>query len=812
MRSLPQKETRYDPHLELPWSSGDATGTNFIPCCPISLSVQLAGRTMKSIGLRLIVALVVGITLVSTVSSWYEVRQEKQSLYAELERKAETLADGLTNTAELMLLTGDRQAVEGLSRQFSHRGQLLGMTVLNAAGQPLSLPQAIAPLLRRMPPEALAALHTQRPEKFYTRIRLRRVFVLVVPLSQVNRQPVGALVLVYDTGYIRTATLRVWALALVHFGVQVLLIAVITLGILRWMLLRPIARAAEWLRLTRMGNSTAASPPVELDFLAPLTSQVTPLIESMQEARAAAAAEARLRNARAQIWTAQRLADHVRTKLAGSRLYVVSNREPYIHNHTPQGVRVQVPASGLVTALEPSLCACNGTWIAHGSGSADREMSDEQGRLPAPPDEPRYTLRRVWLTEEQEQGYYYGFANEGLWPLCHIAHARPTFRAGDWEQYVRVNEKFAHSLVEEIGDNPHPVVLIQDYHFALLPRMLKQRLPHARVAIFWHIPWPNPESFGICPWQRELVHGLLGADMIGFHVQAHCNNFLDTVDRALEARVDWEHFSVKRNDHWSLVRPIPISVDLPPDEYAAPAEEPDALAEIQRQWNFEASVVAIGVDRMDYTKGILERFQAVESMLDRHAEFQGEFALIQIGAPTRSTIPRYAELQREIEQEAERINARFRRGNWRPIVLVQEQQDHRELGRYYRAAAICLVTSLHDGMNLVAKEFVAARRDEHGVLILSRFTGAARELRDALIVNPYDIAATGDAIAQALRMDAAEITDRMRRMRRWVSDHNIYWWANRLLSELCELRLETSGAPMEEPVGAAKDEGAMGHE
>jgi trehalose 6-phosphate synthase len=313
------------------------------------------------------------------------------------------------------------------------------------------------------------------------------------------------------------------------------------------------------------------------------------------------------------------------------------------------------------------------------------------------------------------------------------------------------------------------------------------------VAIFWHSPWPNPESFGICPWQRELVQGLLGADLIGFHVQAHCNNFLDTVDRALEARVDWEHFSVKRNDHWSIIRPIPISVDLPPEEYAAEDKRSEEyLSEIRQHWNFEASVVAIGVDRMDYTKGILERFQAVESMLMTHPQHQGEFTLIQIGAPTRSTIPRYAELQREIEAEAERINALFRRGKWQPILLIQQQQDHKELTRYFRAARICMVTSLHDGMNLVAKEFVASHRDERGVLILSRFTGAARELRDALIVNPYDITSTGEAIAQALAMDSAEATDRMRRMRKWISDHNIYWWANKLLSELCDLRLETA--------------------
>jgi len=320
--------------------------------------------------------------------------------------------------------------------------------------------------------------------------------------------------------------------------------------------------------------------------------------------------------------------------------------------------------------------------------------------------------------------------------------------------------------------------------------MLKDRMPHARVAIFWHIPWPNPEAFSICPWQQELLDGLLGADLIGFHVQAHCNNFLSTVDRVLEARVDWEHFSVRRKDHWSSVLPFPISVEF--FESANGSARDDAAEErstLMAELGIEASFLGVGVDRVDYTKGIIERFQAVEAFLMSHPRYQGKFTLIQIGAPTRSRIPRYADFQREVEAEANRINERFRRGKWRPIVFLNRQHSHQEVQRYYRAAHLCMVTSLHDGMNLVAKEYVASRQDERGVLILSRFTGAARDLRDAIIVNPYDIQATGDAIAQALEMDIGEIVDRMRRMRRSVEEHNIYWWAGSLIGELCELRL-----------------------
>jgi trehalose 6-phosphate synthase len=510
----------------------------------------------------------------------------------------------------------------------------------------------------------------------------------------------------------------------------------------------------------------------------------------MRQARAAAEIEARLRNTYESLWTAERLADHVRTKLDGSGLFVISNREPYVHSRQSGAITVTVPASGLVTAIEPILRACHGTWVAQGSGNADREVVDSHDRLQVPPDDPRYTLRRVWLSEEEEDGYYYGFANEGLWPLCHMAHTRPTFRATDWEYYTQVNARFADAVAEEMAGEEHPVVLIQDYHFALLPRMVKDRMPHARVAIFWHIPWPNPEAFSICPWQQELLDGLLGADLIGFHVQAHCNNFLSTVDRVLEARVDWEHFSVKRKDHWSSVLPFPISVEfLEEAEDSAENDAAEARGALIAELGIEASLLGVGVDRLDYTKGILERFQAIESFFESYPRYQGKFTFIQIGAPSRSHIQRYADFQREVEDEANRINERFRRGKWRPIVLLNHQHSHQEVRRYYRAAHLCMVTSLHDGMNLVAKEYVAARQDERGVLILSRFTGAARELRDALIVNPYNIRSTGEAIAQALEMDVGEMVDRMRRMRRSVKEHNIYWWAASLIGELCELRL-----------------------
>lgn len=747
---------------------------------------------MRILSLRLIIALILGVTLVSLASSWSDVRDEKDALRRDLQYKAETFGESVASNAEIYLANGDNARLEHLVRRFSNRDHLLGIGIYDTDGSTLVMTRELGSLLSRTPEALTTALSKDRPETRFTRLRFTRVYLLAAPLHSADRKIIGGIVIAYDTAYIRSQIFGVWGRVFIRIAGQVLVIVGITLLILRWTLVGPIARAAQWMKTLRTGKQVAQPPSKDLDFLLPLAKEMAPLAESMQRAREAAETEARLRNINESLWTAQRLAEHVRSKLDGSNLFVVSNREPYIHNWQGSSISVTVPASGLVTAIEPILCACHGTWVAQGSGSADAETVDSHDRIQVPPDDPKYTLRRVWLSAAEEEGYYYGFANEGLWPLCHMAHTRPTFRASDWDYYNKVNERFADALVEEMAGEQNPVVLIQDYHFALLPRMIKDRVPHARVAIFWHIPWPNPESFSICPWQRELLDGLLGADLIGFHVQAHCNNFLSTVDRVLEARVDWEHFSVKRNDHLSIVLPFPISVELTedtadtPPQHSAEEERSAIIAEL----GIEATFLGVGVDRVDYTKGIVERFQAVESFLERHPRYQGKFTFIQIGAPTRSNIPRYAEFQREVEFEANRINDRFKRGKWRPIVFLNRQHSHKEVRRYYRAAHVCLVTSLHDGMNLVAKEYVASRTDERGSLILSRFTGAARELHDAIIVNPYDIQGTGEAIARVLEMDVSEIIDRMRRMRRTVKEHNIYWWAGSLIGELCELRLK----------------------
>jgi trehalose 6-phosphate synthase len=346
-------------------------------------------------------------------------------------------------------------------------------------------------------------------------------------------------------------------------------------------------------------------------------------------------------------------------------------------------------------------------------------------------------------------------------------------------------------VLEEMSKTESPVVLVQDYHFALLPQLVKKERPDARIAIFWHIPWPSSESFGICPWQAELLDGMLGADLVGFHVQAHCTNFLDTVDRTLESRIDWEHFAVNRAGHRTTVKPFPISVEFPkaplaPEDGDSPYLDRVALL---RDLGVEALFLGIGVDRVDYTKGIIERFLAIERMLEKHPSYQGKFTFIQIGAPSRTHIKRYHDLLADVEVEADRINWRFQTSNWKPIVFLKRHYSHEEIARYYRAADLCLVTSLHDGMNLVAKEFIAARQDEQGVLLLSRFTGAARELLDAVLVNPYDIEKTADAIRYALEMASEERRARMQRMRKLVKEQNIYRWAGNLIADLCSVRI-----------------------
>ncbi|HEX5356760.1 MAG TPA: trehalose-6-phosphate synthase [Aquabacterium sp.] len=489
-------------------------------------------------------------------------------------------------------------------------------------------------------------------------------------------------------------------------------------------------------------------------------------------------------------WDPERLRSLLRMQLRGDQLIVVSNREPYIHEEGPNGIVVKRPASGLVTAVEPVMRACSGTWIAHGSGSADAQVVDADDRVSVPPDSGEYLLRRIWMTPEEEQGYYYGFANEGMWPLCHVAHVRPVFRESDWEAYRAINQRFADAVVAE-AKGEDPVVLVQDYHFALLPAMIRAQLPRATILTFWHIPWPNPESFGICPWRREILQGMLGSTILGFHTRFHCKNFMETVDRFLEARIEQEHSTISFHDEETLVESYPISIAWPSEAETLswPSVATCRSQVFARLGLAPDTCLAVGVDRFDYTKGILERLHAVERLLEKHPEWIGRFVFVQVAAPTRSSLEEYRTFQERIHRVTDRINKRYGQAGYQPVHLLAQHHEHEAVNELFRAANMCVVTSLHDGMNLVCKEFVAARDDEQGVLILSRFAGAAREMPEALIVNPYHVEETADALHRAANMPTAEQHERMASLRMTVREYNVYRWAGRMLADASRWRL-----------------------
>ena len=741
---------------------------------------------------RLMISLIIGTALVTLLFAYFQVKGEKRNRQKELEQRSEVLAESLGQGVEPLLQRRSRKDLQSLVDRFGNRQQLAGIAVYDLNGKPLAMTTGLGERLHDRPDVAARAVAENKAYGEYRGVGPTRMHVYSVPLI-VDDKVVGSLAIFHDAGFIDAQGSQLWRDTFRRVLVQTLFIVVATLLIIRWTITGPISKMAEWMRQLRAGRNVEHADLPATDLFKPLTQEVNHFVKSLETARAAAEGEARLRESAESIWTPERLRIHVRRRLRERPLFVVSNREPYLHVRHGKSVEAVVPASGLVTALEPILRACEGTWVAHGSGDADREMVDARDRLRVPPDEPQYTLRRVWLTKEEEEGYYFGFANEGLWPLCHIAHTRPTFRATDWASYQEVNAKFAQALVEEMEGIEEPAVLIQDYHFALLPRLLKEKRPDARVAIFWHVPWQNPEAFGICPWQRELLKGLLGADLVGFHIQSHCDNFLETVDHVLESRIEWERFAANRGGHLTLVRPFPISVAVP--EVAVEAGHPPRSLYLQRadllkELGVKATFMGIGVERVDYTKGILERFRGIERFFEKYPTYQGQFTFVQIGAPSRTHIKRYHDFLGEVEAEADRINWRFQTNEWKPIAYVKRHHSHEEIDHYYKAADLCMVTSLHDGMNLVAKEFVAARDDEGGALILSRFTGASRELRDALVVNPYDIEQLAEAIRFALEMDPEEIGARMRRMRQVVTDNNIFRWAGSLIEELSQIRLD----------------------
>jgi trehalose-6-phosphate synthase len=728
--------------------------------------------------LSFIVSIILAVALVAFGFAFYQSSTEKTSLVGELKMKASQVSEEIFQNNRNFFKRPGQENFEQFANDIIKKYNLQGIAVyLNNDSILYSL--SSKRLIDYSKPYISQAINSDTSLGNFFNYNGKRVYQYIIPVKYADRIS-NAVIFYTDAEYIDKITSSVWFRNFVGWFIQAFLVSLVTLLLIRWGIFRQIKKIVDWAKAVRTGTGGEIRPEPYMDILDPLHKEIEYMAKVMNEAKAMAEEEARLRSSAEAIWTPERLRIEMGNLLNGRKLIVVSNREPYMHIHNGKEIQWIVPASGLITAMEPILKACSGLWIASGTGDADKETVDKYDKVEVPPDEPKYTLRRLWLTKEEENHFYYGFSNEGLWPLCHIAHTRPIFRNDDWLYYKKVNADFAKAVLEETRNEEEPFILIQDFHFALLPELIKLKKPKAKVAIFWHIPWPNPESFGICPWQREILQGMLGADLIGFHTQYHCNHFLETVNNAIEARVLWEDFSVKKAGRTTFVKPFPISIAFTLKDYDIERQKLKA-SKLLSQYGLSSHYLGIGVDRIDYTKGIAEKFLAIERFLEKNPGYIGKFTFVQIGAPSRTLLKAYSDTVTAIEKEAERINARFKSKNWKAILLLKRHHSHEEISPFYISADFCMVTSLHDGMNLVAKEFVAARQQNDGTLILSRFAGASQELQGAIVINPYDIEKAADAIKTALEMSKEEQNQRMIQMRMVIVKHNVYSWAASLL-------------------------------
>jgi trehalose 6-phosphate synthase len=727
-------------------------------------------RVMPAL-VRFALALVLGLALVTVLASVAVRRTTRGWFERDTALRAQLAVNGARQTLAERWESGDRKALRAQLAQLARDDRILAAAACGDDGERVAATDRYP---ARFDCAALASrLGAHREWSGVETFEGEELHVSAIPLEGTDHT-LGFVVVVHELRFAAQREAETQRLLLAAFGVLALAASAITI----------VAARLAWrrwiLEIRRLLREGPAAAPQHKEFQ-PVLRDVRELVERIVSEREA--------EGEGGAWTPQRLRHVLSRNLHGERIVIVANREPYIHEKDDAGaIGVRHPASGLVTALEPVMRACSGTWVAHGSGSADRDVVDRRDRLRVPPGEESYVLRRVWLSPEEERGYYYGFANEGLWPLCHVAHARPTFRSDDWKQYQIVNERFAEAVGEEV-DSDDPIVLVQDYHFALAPRLIRDRLPRATMIMFWHIPWPNAQRFGICPWPKELLEGMLGASILGFHTRGDCNNFLDCVDRFLEARIDREQNAVVQHGRSTLVRPYPISLEWPNHWLSQVPAVEECRKLVRDQLGLPPdALLGVGVDRLDYTKGIEERLLAVERLLERYPDLVGRFVFAELAAPSRTVIERYRQLEESVELLGERINARFGRDGYKPIAVLRAHHEPPVVFRFLRAADLCYVSSLHDGMNLVAKEFVAARDDERGVLVLSQFTGAARELTEALIVNPYDLEDASSALAAALAMSPDEQRDRMAAMRTFLSEFNVYRWAGRMLVDAARLR------------------------
>lgn len=718
----------------------------------------------------------------------FQVKGEEYRLLDDLMRKAKAVAEGMELSVKHALEANNIRDAKWLVQRFERRERFQGCAIYDKDGKIMAITDRFSDWKDKERPYLQEVVETKRARGEIEKFKDYSVYSYLVPIMDEEQRILGFEEIMYDTSYVFDQLADLWRRLSIILISLVVAIVLISLVVQRQIFTAPVEQLTDWFRRFQKGEIDSAHPIKDKGELGKLASEVEQAALSLRVARKAVTEEASVRIQKEDLWDGERLKDVVRSRLGENALFLVSNREPYLHmtNELTGRIECTRPASGVVTALDPIMRACGGTWIAHGSANADKKVVNSKNKLAVPPGEDRYILKRVWLSKEEEDGYYYGFSNEGLWPLCHITYTRPVFREKDWQTYKAVNQKFADSVLEELPAN-NPFVFIQDYHYTLLPQMIKSRRPDATIALFWHIPWPNPEVFSVCPYQAEILDGMLGCDLIGFHVQYHCNNFLDTANRLLECRVDTEKFSVVRASKETLVRSFPISVDININSGVTPNED-EELSRMRKEFDLEGKIVAMGVDRIDYTKGLTERMTAIDRFLEKYPSYKGKFVFIQLGAPSRTHIKRYHDLIGEIDELVEKINWKHMNGEWKPIIYLKRHFSPEQIKPFYRIAGICIVSSLHDGMNLVAKEYVSAKNDLDGTLILSKFTGAARELADSVQVNPYSIEEFADCIKLAADMPPPEKKRRMENMRKTISDNNIYKWAGSIITDLTTLK------------------------
>lgn len=737
--------------------------------------------------LLLILPIWVTVAIALTVFGIIQVRFEEEKLMDDLQRKAKHIAESMELSVREVLRNEDIKNANYLVEKFENRERLQGCVIYNKEGKVVAITRRFSEWTDQDTVQLQISLTELVPQGKIENFKEYSVYSYLLPITDENGQILGLVKIIHDTSYVSIRVSNLWKRLSITLVILIVSIFLILFFIQRQFFFLPVKRITKWFHLFQKGETDGYNSIKESGELGKFASEVEQLALSLRVARRTISEKASAQLLAEELWTKDKLKNLIHAKLGENALYVVSNREPFMHIHDPGTGETKCikPVGGVVTALHPVLSACGGTWIAHGSGNADKKNVNSKDKLGVPPQDIRYILKRIWLSKEEEEGYYYGFSNEGLWPLCHNTHTRPIFREQDWQMYKKVNQKFANAIIEELPAKS-PLVFIQDYHFTLLGKYIKEKRPDAVIALFWHIPWPNPEAFSICPYHKEILEGLLGCDLIGFHIQNYCNNFLDTANRLLESRIDTEKYSVMRLGKETFIRPFPISIDSTSEEPFR-SETTAQVDKLRKEFDLDNKIVAVGVDRIDYTKGIIERFLAIDRLLEKYPEYQNKFIFIQIGAPSRTHIKRYHEFNSEIDELVERINWKYNESAWKPIIYLNRHFSPEEIEPWYRLADICIVSSLHDGMNLVAKEYVFSKKNLNGSLILSQFTGASKELTDAIMINPYSIEEFAEAIKTAIELPEDEKNKRMKNMRATVIENNVYKWAANIITELTTL-------------------------